>query len=34
MDGHVLRVDEIDGPRVARVVVTERDDEAETEERS
>jgi CBS domain containing-hemolysin-like protein len=33
MNGHLLRVDEIDGPRVARVVVTERDD-AETEERS
>ena len=27
MDGHLLRVDEIDGPRVARVVVTERGDE-------
>ena len=28
LDGHVLRVDEIDGPRVARVIVTERDDAA------
>jgi CBS domain containing-hemolysin-like protein len=26
MDGHLLRVDETDGPRVARVVVTERDE--------
>ncbi len=26
-DGHLLRVDEIDGPRVARVVVTETDEE-------
>ena len=31
MDGHVLRVDEIDGPRVARVVVTERDEDAEAD---
>ncbi len=33
MDGHLLRVDEIDGPRVARVVVTDRDG-ARTEESS
>jgi len=26
MDGHLLRVDEIDGPRLARVVVTDRED--------
>jgi CBS domain containing-hemolysin-like protein len=26
MDGHLLRVDETDGPRVARVVVMERDE--------
>ena len=26
MDGHLLRVDEIDGPRVARVIVTENDE--------
>jgi CBS domain containing-hemolysin-like protein len=25
MDGHLLRVDEIDGPRVAKVIVTETD---------
>jgi hypothetical protein len=25
MDGHLLHVDEIDGPRVARVVVTDKD---------
>jgi CBS domain containing-hemolysin-like protein len=31
VDGHLLRVDEIDGPRVAKVVVTARGD-AETEE--
>jgi CBS domain containing-hemolysin-like protein len=29
MDGHLLRVDEVDGPRVARVVVEEREDEEE-----
>jgi len=34
MDGHLLRVNETDGPRVARVVVTERDEDAETEEDS
>jgi Mg2+/Co2+ transporter CorC len=32
MDGHLLRVDETDGPRVARVVVTEREDDEEAEE--
>ena len=32
MDGHLLRVDETDGPRVARVVVTEREDDAESGE--
>jgi CBS domain containing-hemolysin-like protein len=32
MDGHLLRVDETDGPRVARVVVTEREDGEEAEE--
>ena len=26
VDGHLLRVDETDGPRVAKVVVTENDD--------
>ena len=26
VDGHLLRVDEIDGPRVAKVVVTAKDD--------
>ena len=31
MDGHVLRVDEIDGPRVARVVVTERHEDTEAD---
>ena len=34
MDGHLLRVDETDGPRVARVVVTERDKDAESQEKS
>ena len=28
LDGHVLRVEEIDGPRVAQVVVRERGDRA------
>jgi CBS domain containing-hemolysin-like protein len=33
IDGHLLRVAETDGPRVARVVVTERDRDAETAEK-